>query len=317
MKIVKIYEDEYNLVESFLQKNFSSPTHWPGWNELMHYSFKTEFFYFAAYDKEELVGICPAHEEKGTLLTDIFSGQFNYIPYGGWIFSKKINFSNKDLPLIYNESFQSFSLPLLPEFNAEYNDKGRDFLTLVIDLEKEIEEIWMNEVNSKRRNMIRKAEKSNIEILVNPLNRMQEFYDIYNNFNKKNHLRSLPFSFFEKIEKTKNTKFDIIWAQHENKVIGITVIAYDKNYAIYWLGIYPEDSPSLGQGEMLQWEAIKRMKTNGCKYYDLCYIEKDRLPHIYKFKSGFTQNEVSVPFVKIKPLSYKITNKIRKSFGIK
>jgi lipid II:glycine glycyltransferase (peptidoglycan interpeptide bridge formation enzyme) len=92
------------------------------------------------------------------------------------------------------------------------------------------------------------------------------------------------------------------------------VISYDKDYSIYWLGFSSENVPNLGQGELLQWEAIKRMKNYGCKYYDLCYIEKDRLPHIYRFKKGFSKNEIEVGTSNKRPISYKIINRINKIF---
>ena len=90
------------------------------------------------------------------------------------------------------------------------------------------------------------------------------------------------------------------------------IIAYDKNYSFYWLGNNNNNIPNLGQNELLQWEAIKKMKTAGCPYYDLCFIEKERLPHIYKFKKGFTKNEVSIPLIIVNPLLYKIVNKLNK-----
>ena len=92
------------------------------------------------------------------------------------------------------------------------------------------------------------------------------------------------------------------------------MIIYDKDYAIYWLGINCNNIPNNGQGEMLQWEAIKYAKSKGCKYYDLCFIEKEKLPHIYEFKKGFSKWEVEVPYIMQKPLAYRFINRIKKCF---
>ena len=119
---------------------------------------------------------------------------------------------------------------------------------------------------------------------------------------------------FNRLNKTENINILYLWAIFEEKTLAITVIIYDKDYAIYWLGINGKDMPNNGQGEMLQWEAIKYVKFKGCKYYDLCYIEKERLPHIYEFKKGFSDWEVEVPLLTQKPLTYKVISKTRKCF---
>ena len=92
------------------------------------------------------------------------------------------------------------------------------------------------------------------------------------------------------------------------------VIAWDKDYSIYWLGNNQNEAPNLGQNALLQWESIKMMKKNGCKYYDLCFIEKNKLPHIYKFKKGFSNTEVPVSLVLKTGIGFKIFNKIKSAF---
>jgi hypothetical protein len=52
------------------------------------------------------------------------------------------------------------------------------------------------------------------------------------------------------------------------------------------------------------------MKEYGCSYYDLCFIEPERLPHIYRFKKGFGNLEVSVPVYHRKSLYYKTINRL-------
>jgi lipid II:glycine glycyltransferase (peptidoglycan interpeptide bridge formation enzyme) len=92
-------------------------------------------------------------------------------------------------------------------------------------------------------------------------------------------------------------------------MISAQVMAYDKSFAMYWLGLNAEKMPNLGQGELLQWEAILKAKSAGCITYDLCYIEKERLPKIYEFKKGFSQFEVPVHLVRIRPYSFRLFKK--------
>ncbi len=128
----------------------------------------------------------------------------------------------------------------------------------------------------------------------------------------RNKLNALSSEFFsELLQNSRNISFEIISAIKDGRCTANVVIAFDKDYSIYWLGNNAENAPTYGQGELLQWEVIKRMKGRGCTYYDLCYIEKERLPHIYKFKSGFCKNEISIPCVTTKSLSFKIANKLK------
>jgi len=114
---------------------------------------------------------------------------------------------------------------------------------------------------------------------------------------------------FDLFQNSPNISFEIISATKDGQYIANVMIVFDKDYSIYWLGNTAQNAPNCGQGELLQWEIIKRMKGRGCTYYDLCYIEKKRLPYIYKFKSGFCKNEIAISCVTVKALSFKIANK--------
>lgn len=302
---------KFDIVIQFLSHNFSSPTHWPEWNLLVSRHYETDFYYFGLFEKEELIGICPVHEVKTRFLRNIYSGQFHYIPFGGWIFSEEVEVNRKLIPVNSPSSFQSFSLPLLPEYNQKVK-KAKFFKTLVIDLRDEIDSIWKEQLDSKRRNMIRKAEKNSITLCYTQED-FNSFYNIYRQSAERTNLPLLKKEFFgELFLSSKNIGFEVISAQKENHTLANVVIAYDKNYSIYWLGNSADGAPNLGQGELLQWEAIKRMKMKGCTYYDLCYIEKERLPHIYKFKKGFSTNEVLIPYIQQKTCLFRVINRIQK-----
>jgi len=312
MKIKRI--DKFDQVTNFLNNNFSSPTHWHEWNKIVSKYFNTDFFYWGYLKKSELIGVCPIHKTQNGILNNLYSGQFHFIPYGGWIFKEKIKFDVKKIPLKFNQAFNSFVLPTVGEYNATYKQSDNEFSTLIIDLEKSEDEIWMSDVNSKRRNMIRKAKKNGLSVIINNKS-IDNFYSFYNRANSKNKLESLPVDFFRELNDNKyNINVNYLWAMKGNDIFGITVVVNDKNYALYWLGIGVENTLNLGQGELLQWEAIKISKMNGCRYYDLCYIEKERLPNIYEFKKGFSNTEINVPLINKKTFSYKIINKISKWF---
>ncbi|MCF8261068.1 MAG: GNAT family N-acetyltransferase [Melioribacteraceae bacterium] len=312
MKIEK--ERDFSKITDFLHNNFSSPTHWPDWNLVISSYFNTEFYYLVAIENAEIIGVCPIHLLQNGFLKNSYSGQFHFIPFGGWIFKRKVKLSKNFFPLDFFSSYKTFSLPSIAEFGSDYgNFSYIQKKTLIVDLNKEIQSIWKEDIHSKRRNMIRKAENKQIDIQINQ--DFNNFYRIYEEATIRSQLSILPKEFFKELfVKAQNIGFDILTAELEGQTLANIVISYDKFYSIYWLGNNANGVPNLGQGELLQFEAIKLMKSKGCRYYDLCYIEKDELPHIYKFKNGFTKSEVDVPLILNKSFLYKVYNKAMKWF---
>lgn len=304
---------DFDLIIRFLEVNFSSPTHWPEWNLLVSKYFNTDFYYFALLDKKgELVGICPIHETRNGLTKSLNSGQFHYIPNGGWLLSceKEINISG--LPIPFNARFECFALPAIKEFGAKYSKPTKSFCTLIVDLEKDEDEIWSESIDSKRRNMIRKSLKTDLRIKKG-FDALKDFYMLYSENSDRNGVEKLPVSFFEELTReVKNIHFVPFVANTDDSPCSALGLIYDKDYAFYWLGSTKHDAGNLGQGDLLQWEAIQHSKANGCKYYDLCYIEKERLPHIYEFKKGFSKTEVEVPYILKKQTMFRIMNKLQK-----
>ncbi len=304
-------EKNYEEVVMFLNNSFSSPTHYPEWNLAAEKHFKDEFFYLNAYSENTLKGICPVFKSASNHLNYLKTGIREFtIPYGGWIFNEPTDLSLSSLSLSMNQAFTGITLPSLPEFNVKYSDNVNGFLeTLTIDLSKSEEDIWNKVIHSKRRNMIRKAEKSDIKI--EKSKDVDMFYSIYRASHTEYGLPVHPFEFFTDLfPSAKNISFDIFFAMQEESISGALIMASTKNYAIYWLGLSAKGSGNFGQGELLQWTAIKAAKEKGCKYYDLCYIEKDKLKHIADFKRSFGESEINVPVLAVRKNTFKILKRI-------
>jgi len=311
----EIHPNEFNLVDEFLLNNFSSPTHRKEWNLVVSKYFNTEFFYFACFRDKKIFGICPVHRIKKKITNYLISGPKQYlIPYGGWIFRAKAEVNPDLFELKKNETVEVFSLPMLDEFNAEYKDLNvlKNYETAIIDLERSEDDIW-NSLNQKRRNMVRKAVKNNVQIYFLTEDKLPEFYDFYLKANQQYNLESLPFGYFEDLMRNKgNINIDFITAKNGENVFGFNVILSDKNYSVYWLGIRLKESENNGSFDLLQWESIKKSKERNCKYYDLCYVEKERLPNIYKFKTDFSDSIYPVLNFNKKSIVYSLINKVQK-----
>jgi hypothetical protein len=308
---MQITEIPNSKAEGFLLKNFSSPTHWPDWNLLVSKYNNTSFYYWGLFEKGTLIGICPIHETKTGLLKNLYSGQFHLIPNGGWLLNREFTLNPSDFPLSHNSKFECFTLPQIKEFGVKYTKFTKLNHTLLLDLRQEEDEIWKKSINAKRRNMIRKAKKNGVSVKKDEIN-LANFYSVYSMANERYGLSSLPLDFFKELQESKNVRFIPMLAYYNDSPYGALGLIYDKDYAFYWLGASVENSENMGQGDLLQWEAIKHSQENGCKYYDLCYIEKEKLPHIYEFKRGFAKTEVQIPYLNRKKLFFKVLNKLQK-----
>lgn len=296
---------DFSEVENFLNTNFSSPTHWPDWNLAVSRHYGSDFYYYFALENGELIGICPVHEERAGRWRNLFSGQYNYIPYGGWIFKKEQGFNK--FPLKWNQSFSGFNFPV--NNNLINKEHYRKFQTLVINLNFEGDDYTLDFNRNTKRN-ISKALNSNVSTYIN--NDIDFFYPYYEESCKTTGLKTMELSFLRDLMTSlKNITIDIIWAVKDNSQLGYLAIVYDKDYSFTWLTHNMLQNESLGQGHLLHLEAIKLSKEKGCKYFDFCYIEKERLPHIYQFKTGFSKCEVEVPVIIQKPLIYKVINRIK------
>jgi hypothetical protein len=314
-KIIRLYKNDFYKVDDFLSNNFSSPTHWKEWNLIVSKHFRTEFFYFVYYENGNIIGVCPVHRIKKKIKSRLISGPKEYlIPYGGWIFRNKTKVNSEFFKIKNNEILEIFSLPVLNEFNIEYEDLkiSKYYETAIIDLKQSEDDIWKS-LNQKRRNMVRKAIKNGVQICYLEKAKLTEFYDFYLKANNQYNLKNFSFGYFEDLVNTgNNINIDIIVAKKEENVFGYNIILSDKYYSIYWLGIRMKDTENNGFFDLLQWESIKKSKERNCKYYDLCYVEKECLPNIYKFKIGYSNNIYPIVNIVKKSILYRVINKVQK-----
>jgi len=310
MKAELIGEDGFDSVRHFLGGVFSSPTHWPGWNLAVSRHYSTRFSYFAIESGGQIHAVCPVHEVRDGWRKRFHSGQFHYIPYGGWISDCNQVISEVSYPLHLNAMIECFSLPQSGLFGTTGSVTGKCFYTMVNDLRREEEEIWSASIDAKRRNMIRKADRSGVSVLYGA-DVSDDFYELYSSAMARNGLACLSGQFMKEMEDLNGEVTFIPFVAYLNgKPCSALGLVYDKDYAIYWLGATDRDSAGLGQGELLQWEAIRFSRQHGCRYYDLCYTDRERLPHIYEFKKGFSDKEAIIPYYNKKKLLYKVLSKL-------
>jgi hypothetical protein len=312
---MELNEYQKKYIDQFIDQNNGLVFHYTKLNEIVSEFNNTELFYLIAYKKDTIIGVCPVHRiRKGILQLD-YTNNGNYeIPYGGWVFNvNQIDFkrlwSSIPVSLLGSLTYHSSFIYDIPEILKK---KGKKFETGVIDLSQTIEAIWQNNINPKKRNKIRKAEKSGISIKNYGKEGLNIYYSLLRDFREGEGLSVKSFNYYEKLLNNYfPEKILILISYLEERPLTGVVILGNKNVMHYWHGASANDIPNLGQGELLQWEAIKWAKNQGSRYYDLCVIEQERLPAIAQFKMGFTRELIPFYCLHKRALFFRGINRIK------
>jgi lipid II:glycine glycyltransferase (peptidoglycan interpeptide bridge formation enzyme) len=160
--------------------------------------------------------------------------------------------------------------------------------------------------------MVRKAQKNGV--LVEKLDNLglEDYFQLMTETYQRAGLEIKPKNYYSKVLEAyaPNRKAVVLLAKIHSNIISGVILLRNRHMCHYWLGANKKKEGNLGQGELLQWEAIKWAKENGSKYYDLCVVEHERLPQIARFKLGFAMRVVPFYLYRKKPLAYRILSKL-------
>ena len=318
-KLDEVSNQEFKDIESFLDSNISTVFHEPVFNKVLTEQQHTEFSYNLAYNNSgELIAVCPQHSIKKGLLTTTFSNPPNLESfYGGWIYDKEqvsLGELMDGFRLSFFESMTYWSMPQLSEDSYCNMSEAREWRTPVIDLSLTEEEIWKSVINQKRRNMVRKAEKTGVQIDVVGEECLDEFFSLmektYGHAGITLKSRDYYFNILKEYYRQGNGL--LLLARVDSKAISGIIVLRNKHICNYWIGASDKGTKNLGQGELLHWNAIKWAKQAGSLYYDLSIVNPEKLPHIAKFKLGLSKNTVPFYLIGKRRLGYRIMSRLVK-----
>ena len=317
--ILELSESEKAKIDIFIEPNNGLIFHEIKFNEIVSDIFNTNLFYFIIYNENRLLAVCPLHSIKRGILNITYSNNGGFeIPYGGWVADEKFtNYHNlwNSIPIRFNESLTLWS-SFLNDIPKQLRQEGKNYKTGIINLNYSEKEIFETVLHSKRRNMIRKAENSGITIAKYGPEGLPIFYKLMHDLHKKTGVKELPLIYYKKVLDTffpTGNSILMIAFRNNDPLSGIIIVG-NKNVMHYWQGASSSDASNFGQGEQLQWEAIKWAKNNGTKYYDLCVIESEQLPNIAQFKMGFVREMLPFYCIIKKRFFFKVVNKIQNVF---
>ena len=171
----------------------------------------------------------------------------------------------------------------------------------VIDLGKTIamdlaspEVIWEN-IHSKNRNMIRKAEKNGIVIEHGQgMDLFEKFIEIYNATMDKDHAEEYYYfkrPFYESIHNDLRDNYELFYAKLEDKIIAMSIMIYANGRLNYHLSGSDIEYRNLAPSNLLLYKAALWGCEKGMKTFLLGGGVGSGEDNLYKFKAAF--NKVS------------------------
>lgn len=172
---------------------------------------------------------------------------------------------------------------------SEVIDLGK---TIALDLSSP-EVIWENIV-SKNRNMIRKAEKNGIEIHhAKDYNLFEEFIRIYNATMDKDNATDYYYfkeDFYKSIHTDLYDNYEMFYAVFEGKIIAMSIMIFANNQMHYHLSGSLIEYRNLAPSNLLLYKAALWGCEQGFKTFHLGGGVGSGEDNLYKFKAAFNRN---------------------------
>jgi len=239
---------------------------------------------------------CSNEENKKNLVKKFLSA-FNEFCIENNIVSEFTRFH----PLLDNHKFFKELVPIDERFHTIYVDLTLDETTLLKNMSK------------KTRNLIRKAEKNNVEIMrsKNIKRDLPVFSELYLQTMKRNKANKkylFPLKFFQNTVELLKDNLSLFIAKHDGKIIAASLFMHDYEFIHYHFSGADKDYLNLAPNNLLIWKVILWAKKQGYKKFHLGGGLKDE-DGLYHFKSGFSKNH-SVFLTSNKIHNKKIYNKL-------
>jgi hypothetical protein len=263
------------------------------------------------YQKNDIRGICVMMKRdisldihfKNIIPDDTFFDITTPYGYGGFLFEG--NTCTKNI-LEFNQTFSELLnseniISLFGRFHPQLdNAKVLRQVTNVIDLGKTIEidleseDVVWNNISSKNRNVIRGAIRKGVVIKHDKrLELFDNFIDIYNRTMDKNEAHQYYYfdaDFYKSIHDDFYDNFEMFYAEHEGRIIAMTIILYANNRMHYHLSCSEFEYRYLSPSNLLLYKAACWGVENGFETFHLGGGFNSGRDALYKFKEAFNRN---------------------------
>src|SRR5579884_1218458 len=168
--------------------------------------------------------------------------------------------------------------------------------TFLLDITPSLEEI-RKKLDQKWRNQLNRAEKNGLDLIQgNSSAEYRLFLEVYEKmWNRKKFETSVDVHEFARIcdDLPHELKFKILVCKKAEEPVSAMVYSAIGNTGIYLLGATHDAGLNTKAAYLLHWTAIKQLKEQGLRYYDLGGIDPEKNPGVYHFKKGFSGVDVT------------------------
>ncbi len=191
------------------------------------------------------------------------------------------------------DNFVRYHPVLANAVNMKFTDTVIDLgKTIAFDLESP-EVIWDN-IISKNRNMIRKAEKNGITIEHGKgMDLLDQFTEIYNATMDKDHAEEYYYfkrPFYESIDRDLQDNYEMFYAMYEGRPIAMSIMIFANGRLNYHLSGSDIAYRNLAPSNLLLYKAALWGYEQGCKTFHLGGGVGSGEDNLYKFKAAFNKN---------------------------
>lgn len=138
--------------------------------------------------------------------------------------------------------------------------------TVALDLTDD--DIWMHQISSKNRNMIRKAEKEGVTIVEG--DDYEAFRRLYDETMTDLHAEDFyffPKSYYDEYKQTFKGESMLCVAMLDGKAIAGSMFMFSDDYAHYHLSARDREYSRYAANNLILWYAIQKAKERGCKWF--------------------------------------------------
>lgn len=181
-------------------------------------------------------------------------------------------------PLLNNQKLAS---PKMKTFFSRH--------TVALDLTDD--DIWMHQISSKNRNMIRKAEKEGVSIIES--DDYETFRKLYNGTMSDLHAEDFYFfppEYYSEYKQTFKDESLLCLAIYDGNVIAGSMFMYSDDYAHYHLSARDREYSRYAANNLILWYGIQKAKERGCKWLHFGGgTTGDENDSLLKFKRDFSK----------------------------
>lgn len=143
-------------------------------------------------------------------------------------------------------------------------------VTWFLDISIPENEILMG-MRKNTRNLIRRAQKEGVEIIQkNSIDGIEDFNNLYKKTVARQYFNPFSLKYLKNEFESFYSDNQIIniFAKYKNEIISSAIIIFWQGMGFYHQGASSQKYPKIPASYLLQWEAIKKAKNNGCKLYN-------------------------------------------------